>query len=203
MPDGEITGGPAKEVADEAVGEGARKKRRLFFALDPDESLRARLAGALLPMLTRAGGRPVPAERLHLTLVFLGELAPAAIPCVLAAAGRVRAAPFELILDHTGYWRRAGVMWLGARPCAALDALHDALRAELVSCAIPLEDRPYRPHVTFVRRLYRAPSLGAVEPLAWQVREYVLMESTGSGYRVLDRWELVRGTPGSRVLDPG
>lgn len=188
---------PEGGAAGEGAGEDVRSRHRVFFALDPDEALRTRLADALRPVLAPADGRPVPADRLHLTLVFLGELAPAAIPCVRAAAGRVRAAPFELVFDHTGYWRRAGVMWLGARPCAALDTLHAALRAELVPCAIPLEERPYRPHVTLVRKLNRTPPLGAVEPVAWRVSDYVLMESTGDGYRVLHRWPLGGGASGA------
>lgn len=173
-----------------AGGAPTAHRRRLFFALVPDQALRARLAAALHPVLEPVGGRHVPAERLHLTLVFLGEVAADRIPGVASAAGGVRATPFELVCDHTGHWRRAGILWLGPRPCAGLDALHAALRTAIASCGIPLEDRPYRPHVTLARKLRRPPPPVAIGPIAWPVRDFVLMESAGEGYLELARWDL-------------
>ena len=45
--------------------------RRLFFALWPDEATRERMA-ALLKALRGARGRAVKAEKLHVTLAFIG-----------------------------------------------------------------------------------------------------------------------------------
>ena len=51
---------------------------RLFFALWPDGPARAVLAGHAARLARLARGRAVPAARLHLTLVFLGAVAPEA-----------------------------------------------------------------------------------------------------------------------------
>ncbi len=171
------------------------ERRRLFFALLPDEELRARLATVLPPVLAGLPGRAVSSERLHITLLFLGDLAPETLPCVVAAAARVRAVRFTLVLDRIAYWRHAGVLWLGPQPSAPLAALHAALAteigAETTLGAIALEARPYRPHLTLMRRLRRPPApLPRVAPLVWEARDWALMESTPAGYRALGYWPL-------------
>lgn len=166
-------------------------RRRLFFALLPDEELRMRLTAALRPILAGLPGRAVAAERLHITLLFLGEPAPETLPCIEVAAARVRGERFTLMLDRIAWWRHAGVLWLGPQPSAPLAALHTALAGEIAGCAIPLEARPYRPHLTLMRRLRRPPEpLPQVVPLRWEVRDWVLMESTPAGYRALGNWPL-------------
>lgn len=177
------------------VGDGGKgdARRRLFFALLPDEVLRARLAADLRPVVAVSPGRAVSAERLHITLLFLGGVAPEKLPCVETVAARVSAACFTLVLDRIGYWRHAGVLWLGPQPSPALDALHAALAAEIAGCAIALEDRPYRPHLTLMRGLRRQPVPLPDLPAAvrWEARDWALMESTSFGYRELGRWPLV------------
>lgn len=140
--------------------------------------------------LAPVGGRPVPPDKWHVTLVFLGSVEAAVIPCLKAAATRVRAVPFELVFDHTGYWRQARAMWMGPRPSTALDDLHAALRAGIAPCGIALEDRPFRPHLTLVRKLARSPPPTPISPVTWTVREFVLMESVAGGYARLARWEM-------------
>jgi 2'-5' RNA ligase len=171
---------------------GAVASRRLFFALLPDGELRARLAAELRPVLAGLPGRAVSAERLHITLLFLGTLESRQQACVEAAAARVHAAPFTLVLDRIDYWRHAGVLWLGPRPSAALDALHLAIAAAIAGCAIPLETRPYRPHLTLMRGLRRPPAPLPLAPAAvrWEARDWALMESTPAGYRMLGSWPL-------------
>lgn len=168
--------------------------RRLFFALVPEaESLAAlqRIARALPPL---PGGRPVAADRLHLTLFFLGMTPAAQLPCIQAAAGSVRADPFTIELERLGYWRHAGVLWLAPPSCPPLTGLHLRLRAELAAACpeLILETREFRPHVTLMRGLRRPPRVAhALEvPLVWPVSDFVLLASGDSGYPVLGRWPL-------------
>lgn len=167
---------------------------RLFFALWPDDEQRMRLERALRPLLERTGGRHVPATRLHLTLVFLEDVPPAGLDCLRSAAESVRLAPFELFFDRIGYWRHAQVLWLGPRPEAALDALHHRLRAALAPCGLPLEQREFRPHVTLARRLHRRPRATTIEPVAWPVTRFSLIESHstsgGMEYTEIGAWPL-------------
>jgi 2'-5' RNA ligase len=177
---------------------GTAPVRRLFFALMPEAETLAALQHAVRALPPLPGGRPVAADRLHLTLLFLGMTPGACLPGIQAAAGRVRAAPFTLELERLGYWRHAGVLWLAPASCPPLIALHTGLRAE-VALACPelipeliLKAREFRPHVTLMRGLRRPPRVPhALEvPLVWPVTGFALVASADTGYRVLGRWPL-------------
>jgi 2'-5' RNA ligase len=166
--------------------------RRLFFALDPPADVRAALHGIAQGLGPLPGGRLTAANRLHLTLLFLGMVPLELLPRIQAAAGRVNTPPFSIGLERIGYWRHAGVLWLGVQPSPALNALHERLRAEVAAgCPeVILETREFRPHVTLLRGLRRPPQVRhALErPLLWPVSDWVLMASADSGYEVLGRW---------------
>jgi 2'-5' RNA ligase len=84
--------------------------RRLFFALWPDAEVRAQLAG----VARRWTRRPVADEKLHMTLIFLGQRNEQNVACFRQAASAVQVEPFELQLDYLGGWPRAGIQWLGS-----------------------------------------------------------------------------------------
>lgn len=151
---------------------------RLFFALWPDaeEALATQAAAAALMGSTRH--RLVPAERLHMTLQFIGSVDEDARPGIEAAAKAVAGEGFDLVLERAGYWRRAGVAWLA--PCEmpnALSLLVSGLRAQLASAGVALEQRPFRPHVTIARKAAKAPAAHEIAPLRWRVEEFCLVKS--------------------------
>ena len=86
---------------------------RLFFGFWPEQQVRDRLRG-LAEDLSSHGGRVQHPEDLHITLVFLGTVADEQRPCIEAAAASVSSPSFELILDHTDYWRRPRILCCGA-----------------------------------------------------------------------------------------
>jgi 2'-5' RNA ligase len=88
---------------------------RLFFALWPDAAVRAQLARWSALCHASSGGRPTRPQNLHATLAFLGEVAPARLPALSALAAQSVAPPFELALDHVGYWRRHRIVYAGTR----------------------------------------------------------------------------------------
>ena len=167
----------------------------MFFALWPDDDVRSairQLSGELVE-----SGRPISPNNLHMTLEFLGNVDPAQVAGASAAAARVSAAGFRLALDAVGHWRRSRILWLGpAEPAPLLLALQASLHARLDAAGLRLEDRPFRPHVTLARRA-KARSLQAIIPIAWDVREFVLVESLpgpeGVRYQVVERWALGSG----------
>lgn len=156
------------------------RPRRWFFALWPDVSLLAALDPLLDSRLPARAGRPVERHNLHITLVFLGTLDASQQDCARAAAGHCAGAPgFELVLDRLGWWRQSQVLWLGAgvQP-PALDALVAALRERLVHCpGMMLDPRPYRAHMTLLRKVRRRPRSLQAAPLSWRPTEFVLVES--------------------------
>lgn len=168
---------------------------RLFFALWPDAAIQQQAYARVQANLRRGGGRPVRPENFHITVAFLGEVAQERRPCIERAAGRVRAPAFDLVLERIGYWRRARVVWLGpAERTPEPPALVPALWSALEECGFTPETRPFFPHLTLVRKANRGPRGQLVEPVKWQVRDFVLvasrMESDGVRYEVMQRWPL-------------
>lgn len=166
---------------------------RWFFALWPDRRVQAALA-AHARARTPAGARATHPDDLHLTLAFLGPLAPDVLCCAEEAAGRVEGVPFELLIDRIGHFGRARVLWCA--PASApppLIALVSDLRGQLGGCTLALDPRPYRPHVTLARRVAAGPSVGWPSPVCWPVREFVLAAGSGEAgprYRIRRRWPL-------------
>lgn len=173
---------------------------RLFFALWPDEAVRSRLAetAARLPSGT---GRKIPDANLHITLEFIGSATEETRACLEAAAARVTVEPFDLVLSRFGYWAQPRIIWFGPHHLPPeLLALAFKLRAVAEDCGIEADTRPYRPHVSLMRKVTRQPHWPEVEPIEWPVREFVLCQSheteKGTRYEVLQRWPLGSGTTG-------
>lgn len=143
----------------------------------------------------RAGGRGVPAENIHLTLVFLGSVDAAFRECAERAAAAVRVESFTLVLEKMACWSRAGVLWVGPRaaPVPLLELARE-LNAGLAACGLAPEPRPYAPHLTLGRQLRSCPDSGWIEPLSWEVSRFTLVQSRtradGAHYEVLRSWPL-------------
>lgn len=178
---------------------------RLFFALWPDEAVRAAVLAVRREAWVQALPHGVPAANLHLTLAFLGSLGAGQRACVEATVDRWmsgrgavpgdRLAPtgFTLRLDQMGYWPRPQVLWLGPRETPpALSALVRGLRGILIPCGYRGDASPFRAHVTLARKV--APPAGAdadvgtgvgagsgltgaPAPVLWPVRDFVLLAS--------------------------
>ncbi|HET7160807.1 MAG TPA: RNA 2',3'-cyclic phosphodiesterase [Burkholderiales bacterium] len=172
----------------------APDRARLFFALWPDPSVSSALAQIAIQARAECGGRAIPLQKIHLTVVFVGAVERSRIANVQSCAAALAIEPFELELSTLGYWRHNRIVWAGATSCPrALAALVAALSHELAGLGIHSEDRPYVPHVTLVRNARCPPRELHMDPLQWRARELVLVESvTGaSRYEVLARWPLV------------
>lgn len=171
----------------------AGERARVFFALWPDASVRHALGELAVEARAECGGRATASDKIHLTLVFIGDIARSRVAALQACAAAVEAKPFELELSVLGYWRHNRIVWAGAKRCPAeLVALVAALSRKLAGLGIREENRPYVPHVTLVRNARAAPKQTRMTPLAWRARELVLVESlSGAGtsrYDVISRW---------------
>lgn len=161
----------------------APQTHRLFFALWPDAQARA----ALARLQAGAGGTPVPAAKLHLTLAFLGAQPAAALPALCRMLDEVPAHPLTLDIDTYGYFSGPRIAWAGMRaPPAALLALQAQLMQRLRQEQwLTQAESPFRPHVTLARRASGVPA-GPCAPLRWQAAELVLVESlpASAEYRI-------------------
>lgn len=178
------------------------RRRRLFFALWPDEATRARLS-ALLEALPKEGGRDVRTENLHLTLAFLGECEELLLPCLVEVGAALEGCPFEMQFDEIGHFNRARVLWLGmSQPPEALLALQAGLASQLASrCGLPRDARSFAPHLTLRRDArHGVPWPRDMAPIVWKVDGVVLVESVsgphGVRYEPLRSWPLRCATDG-------
>jgi 2'-5' RNA ligase len=144
------------------------------------------------PLRTADGGPAWAAvERWHLTLLFLGAVPPDVVAPLSERVGEAVAAgpPMTLRLAGGGRFgslRRPQVLWAGLT--GDVDAL-TAMAARLARAArglrLPVEDRPFRPHLTLGRwRPGRPADATLADRLAdyrgpeWPVGEVALMRST-------------------------
>lgn len=173
--------------------------RRLFFALWPDDGVRARLAALVSELLAAGVGRPQRPDQLHLTLEFLGDVPESRLQDVVDAgvAAAADATAFELEFDLIEHWKRPQVLCLAASSTPGpLAALVQALRSGLLSRGFTLQARPFKPHVTLARRVLRAPPSAAGQPLEpplrWPASAFALVQSAtdpeGARYVELASW---------------
>jgi 2'-5' RNA ligase len=161
---------------------------RVFLALWPGEAVQAALEAEARAMAAEFGGRAIPAAKIHLTLVFLGELDAARSVAAVECARAVEWAPFRVRLDRWGSFRRSKVGWAGSsRVAPGLASLQSQLEERLRREGFVLEDRPFAPHVTLVRKLERAVAGRDMAPQQWEAESLALvLTEPGSGdYRTL------------------
>lgn len=155
---------------------------RLFFALWPP----AATARALANWAESLEGRPTAADKIHLTLAFLGEA-----DLARAAAIQVAGKPFELKIDQTSYWRHNRIVWAGPREMPVeLQHLVTDLHARLKENGFVLEARPFAAHVTLVRKANLPASMPPLPAVEWPATEFALVRSAGGRYETLERFPL-------------
>ena len=167
-------------------------RRRVFFALWPDDAVRGAISRATRDAVRSSGGRPIAKERLHVTVAFLGELTAAGLGAARSVPP-IGVGPFELTLDAVGVWPESRILWLAPpEPPPALIELEGRLWDALAQHGFRAQERSYRPHVTLARRA--KPVAAAVGPVQWPVRDLALVVSLPEGrrghYEVLERWPL-------------
>ncbi len=131
---------------------------RTFIAVELSAEAR-RLAAGAQERLRAAGAalRWVRPELLHYTLCFLGEIPAAQVARAVVAtrAAAVGVAPFSVTIGGLGAFpslARPQVVWLGCTEGAmALENLAGRVRAALSRDRIPMDSRPFRPHLTLGR----------------------------------------------------
>ncbi|MFA9444679.1 RNA 2',3'-cyclic phosphodiesterase [Egicoccus sp. AB-alg6-2] len=165
---------------------------RLFVALPVPDTLRTAVVTATRELRDGDGEglRWASAERLHVTLAFLGEVAAEHLADAVAVVDTVATAapPLALRSGEAGRFGR-GVLWLGVvdRPPGGVADLGERLQAALADQGLPVERRAVRPHVTLGRGGKRRVddalvAAVSVPPVAWRATSIQLWSSElGSG----------------------
>lgn len=124
---------------------------RLFVGLDLPWELRQRLFELCTAL---PGARWVPPSNLHLTLRFIGEVAPNQAEDIDLALAALRGRKLALEMNGVGTTNRAGrevALWAGLTRNPALEHLQAKIETALQRAGLPPEKRRFTPHVTLAR----------------------------------------------------
>ncbi|HKT95401.1 MAG TPA: 2'-5' RNA ligase family protein [Paraburkholderia sp.] len=182
-------------------------EHHLFFAVMPDPDTAARIAGmnGWLRSELRIKTRLLGTERLHITLHSLGNFVRVpemivARACAAAAAATIDVPPFGVTLDRIfsfngqpGHWP---LVLTGSAGLDALTGFQRRLGSALGRARLRVSRARFTPHLTL---LYGEGKLDprAIEPVAWTVRELVLIDSWvgKTYYDIKGRWPLKGSDP--------
>ena len=147
---------------------------RLFVAIRPSPAVRDVLLDAEAALRRQGRGTFTRPENLHLTLAFLGE-AESAAPAQAALEAACTGGAVSLTVGGLGHFD--DIWWAGVRENARLEALARGVQDALRQAGYPVERRPWRPHITLVRR-WRGPEPRLTVPdTAMQAERVSLMRS--------------------------
>jgi 2'-5' RNA ligase len=174
---------------------------RLFFAVFPDADAAARIAQVCedLRRQHRLRGKPLAAERLHVSLHHVGDFAQPPDQGVVAAvrdvAGRVHLPPFAVefngAMSFRGRRDNQPFVLHGDDGMIGLAMLQQALGTAMEKAGLGRCAARYSPHITLMYA-DRFIADRAIDPVRWTVHEFVLVHSLlgRSRYLALDRFPL-------------
>ena len=127
---------------------------RVFIALNLPQKIKDNLERSACEFKQLAtGGSFIPKDNYHLTLHFLGEVAPSDLTFIQSAMDGVKALPApEIAVSQFTVLRASDVVCAKLRQTQALTTLHDELGAGLEQHGFVVEHRAYRPHVSLIRK---------------------------------------------------
>lgn len=124
---------------------------RLFVAIDIPEIIQREVQG-MGGSIPKA--RSVPADQLHLTLKFIGEVEGSTFLDICEALTEIVLPKFSLRFKGVGVFPPRGmprILWSGVEPVAGVITLRNAIERTLAAIKIPREKRKYTPHLTLAR----------------------------------------------------
>lgn len=133
---------------------------RLFIAVNFDDNIKEELENNIEDLRDEAKrGNFSLTENLHLTLAFIGELDRRNLQTVkdamIYAVSNFEYGPFEISLGDFGRFRgrRGGeyLYWRGIAKSEELNVLQRNIVRQLAYLDIPVDEKPFRPHITLAR----------------------------------------------------
>ncbi len=157
---------------------------RLFIALWPTPALRQRLVAHQAAWTWPERVALTAPEHLHLTLHFIGAVPLSRLEEIQQGL-RVSAPRIALSLDSFEVWPNGCAVCRPSHTPDALAALHAALAQALRALDLPLDKRPFRPHVTLARHAIGATPPAEAPTLDWLAHGYALVRSADGRYTPL------------------
>ena len=171
------------------------ERKRLFFALWPNEDVIQKIKQYALKHVVNCQGRILEQHNWHITLAYFGNAEPETQLCLEQQAEKIQSQPFQLDLQMLGFWKRPKVTWLAPLNIPdALKKLAFEIQQNLIDCGYEPDKRDYQPHVTLVKNAKTTPAVLEIDPIPWQVDSFCLVESktypAGAEYRVIKTWNI-------------
>ena len=168
---------------------------RLFLALLPDISMRAKLDKLIYKLPLDDGCRKMPIGGVHVTLVFIGGFPVSQRAALCHKLSTVCAGSFELVFDRISFRQRQKMLWLESKVPDVLYELVDRLKLIVADFGVAVDDRMFHSHMTLVKKLRRFPREKLeFDPLVWKVKDFTLLCSktlpTGAEYTPLETFSL-------------
>ncbi|WP_411726629.1 RNA 2',3'-cyclic phosphodiesterase [Methyloglobulus sp.] len=165
--------------------------KRLFFALWPDDMIRQQCV-KITRAINNGKIRPVNPANLHVTLLFLGNITTDKEIAFREEVAIIPVPKITLRFDHLNFWKKPGVLCLTATDNSPkLMALVDNLAIVARKLDIPIDERPFKPHVTLAKKA-KEPMTLEFEPIIWHSKSFCLVEScplsNGVEYRIIEQW---------------
>lgn len=125
---------------------------RLFIGLELPTWIKDQLLTVQVPLPSASWQT---AERLHLTLSFVGAVNDQQVPAIQWALASLHMEPFRLRLDGShvfGTPLRPTLFWAGVAPEAPVKALHNTVEAQPQTLGLlRLPSSRFQPHITLAR----------------------------------------------------
>lgn len=139
---------------------------RLFVGLPVPVELATQLAG-LARRVSVPEPRWTPPEKMHVTLVFLGEVGEEQAEAVRRAVETMPVESMELAVTELGGFLHTGVLYAKVPATPVLLRQQAETVSRMKACGCEMEEQPYRPHITLARSPVRFhfPGCKLVQPL--------------------------------------
>lgn len=130
---------------------------RSFIAIELSQEIRTALNDVTTNLTAHTRFvRWVPAENIHLTLIFLGEIPRTTLALLNKSlqSAVLPLKPFLLTVGKIGAFpslRRPRVVWVGIQAPVELEILQKEVEMATIKLGLPVEERPYSPHLTIGR----------------------------------------------------
>lgn len=139
--------------------------------------------------------RPVPVANFHVTSVFLGQVSDVQLDKLTGLIDDESFSPVQLTFDALSFWSGPKILCLTSEQSSAeASALHQVLTSIAKRCQLPVQQKPYRPHVTLVRKASEPPVPLFAPDLTCTFNEVHLFESVstpqGVHYPIRASWPL-------------
>jgi 2'-5' RNA ligase len=151
---------------------------RLFVAINFNNDTRSKLVAIQNELRSRSvRGNFTLAENLHLTLAFIGEVAPKKADKVKTILETVSFAPFDIEVDRLGTFSNNSLWWVGLRESQPLMDLQREIEHKLALGGFVMDGREYRPHITIARKVETDGTPWVIKPFGETVSGISLMKS--------------------------